>query len=159
MKMKTLKSNRGSTLFVVLFFLVVLSLFAGAAFNYSSGTATLGDRSTIMTQGYGVADATMELVYARWRQILKTTDQNVSAHALVNASENSLGRDISAVDLSALGIPAGFLNLPTGFAPTVTLIVVVVLGELYTHVQPKTRTMILQPSNPADEPDINANNA
>ncbi len=117
MKMKTPQSNRGSTLFAVLFFMVVLSLFAGAAFNYSSGTAMLGDRSTIQTQGYGVADAAMELVYARWRQILKTTDQNVSAHALVTPAENSLNMDITVVDLPSLGIPSWLLEFAGGFCP------------------------------------------
>jgi hypothetical protein len=131
MKMKTLKSNRGSTLFVVLFFMVMLSVFAGAAFNYSSGTAILGDRSTIMTQGYGIADGAMELIYARWRQILRATDQNVGALALVTPTQNSLGIDITAVSLTDLNVPAGYLNLPTAWAPTVSITVLDVYGVPY----------------------------
>ena len=62
-----IRRDRGNTLFVVLFFIVVLSSFAGAAFNYTSGTAAVGQRSTQMTLGYGVADAAMEFTAAESR--------------------------------------------------------------------------------------------
>ena len=67
-----IRRDRGNTLFVVLFFIVVLSAFAGAAFNFTSGTALAGLRSTQMTLGYGVADAAIETVYSRWRAIVQT---------------------------------------------------------------------------------------
>ncbi len=154
MKMKTPKSNRGSTLFAVLFFMVMLSLFAGAAFNYSSGTAMLGDRSTIQTQGYGVADAAMEIVYARWRQILKTTDQNVSAHALVTPGENSLNMDITVVDMVGLGMPTDFLNLGAGFSPRITIQVLDVYGKTFDVAYP-----VLPGPNPVAPPGVDITTA
>src|SRR5215475_5918009 len=129
MKKTNSRYNRGSSLFAVLFFLVILSIFAGAAFEYSSGTAGMGNRSMLQTQGYGAADAAMELVYARWASVVKGTNLNVSAHALVTPSENSLGIDITSLTFANLGMPTGFLNLPSTFTPAVTIQVIDVYGK------------------------------
>src|SRR5262249_50955118 len=111
--------NRGSTLFAVLFFIVVLSAFAGAAFTYTSGTATVGQRSSQMVLGYGVADATMELVYSRWRAIVAAhTTKNLTTAVFVNPTSpyNNLSRDITIVSMADLGFPTGYLNLPDTIA-------------------------------------------
>ena len=116
--MKT-RRERGSTLFVVLFFIVILSAFAGAAFTYTSGTATAAQRSTQMTLGYAVADAAMETVYSRWRAIMQAhTTKNLNANVFITPTSayNSLGRDITVVTLAGLGFPAGYLGLPASIA-------------------------------------------
>src|SRR5450432_2986453 len=138
-------SKRGSTLFAVLFFIVVLSAFAGAAFTYTSGTATVSQRSTQMVLGYGVADATMELVYSRWRAIAAAhTTKNLTSAVFVNPTSpyNNLGYDITQVTLANLGFPAGYLGMPTVIADstlplgttagTVTIQLVDVYGVAYT---------------------------
>ncbi len=113
-------SQKGSTLFVVLFFVAILSVFVGAAFNYTSETASLSQRSIQLTMGYGVADAAMELVYTRWRSIAKTNSHtSLGAVAFIdptNASNRTAisgGKDITLVSLRDLGIPGGYLGLPT----------------------------------------------
>ena len=118
------RSTRGSTLFVVLFFIVVLSAFAGAAFNFTSGTAGISQRSTQMTLGYGVADATMELVYSRWRSIVAShTAKNLTSVVFTNSASpyNSLGIDITKVQVSDLGFPADYLNLPATISDSTAL--------------------------------------
>ncbi len=113
------RRNRGNTLFVVLFFIVVLSAFAGAAFNFTSGTASAGLRSTQMTLGYGVADAAMETVYSRWRAIVQAhTTKNLNARvftdpsSVYNRTVFPSGKDITVVTLTDLGLPSGYLGLP-----------------------------------------------
>ena len=113
------RSNRGSTLFAVLFFIVVLSAFAGAAFTFTSGTAGVSQRSTQMTLGYGVADATMELVYSRWRSIVAShTSKNLTSVVFTNPTSpyNSLGIDITKVLVTDLGFPSDYLGLPPTIA-------------------------------------------
>ncbi len=138
-----IRRNRGNTLFVVLFFIVVLSVFAGAAFNYTSGTASAGLRSTQMTLGYGVADAAMELVYSRWRAIVASqTNKNLNAKVFIDPTSvyNNLGIDITNVTLSRLGLPPGYLGLPDTLydfsslstsAGMITIRTVDVYGRLY----------------------------
>lgn len=114
-----LNRERGSTLFVVLFFIVLLSAFAGAAFNYTSGTAAAGQRSTQMTLGYAVADGAMETVYSRWRAIMQAhTTKNLNARVFITPTSiyNNLNRDITVVTLLDLGLPAGYLGLPASIA-------------------------------------------
>ncbi len=138
------RSNRGSTLFAVLFFIVVLSAFAGAAFTFTSGTATVSQRSSQMVLGYGVADATMELVYSRWRAIVAAhTTKNLTSQVFVNTGSpyNNLGIDITKVTMADLGFPTGYLGLPDTIsdstaalgttAGTVTIQLVDVYGVAY----------------------------
>lgn len=134
--------ERGSTLFVVLFFIVVLSAFAGAAFNYTSGTAAAAQRSTQMTLGYAVADGAMETVYSRWRAIMQAhTTKNLNARVFITPTSiyNNLNRDITVVTLLDLGLPAGYLGLPATIADpavadragTITIRTVDVYGRPY----------------------------
>ena len=101
---------------MVLFFIVVLSAFAGAAFNFTSGTALAGLRSTQMTLGYGVADAAIETIYSRWRAIVQAqTAKNLNANVFINSASiyNNLGMDVTKITLSNLGLPSGYLGLPS----------------------------------------------
>ena len=109
------RSNRGSTLFAVLFFIVVLSAFAGAAFTFTSGTASVSQRSNQMVLGYGVADATMEMIYSRWRAVVAShTTKNLTSQVFTNPAspQNNLGIDITKVTMADLGFPSGYLGLP-----------------------------------------------
>ncbi len=133
------RSQSGNTLFVVLFVVAVLSIFAGAAFNYTSGTANVSQRSTQMTLGYGVADAAMEVVFSRWRAIVSSyTNKNLNAAVFVDPSGtpnyNAVNRDITRVSLSDLNLPAGYLGLTNDVnAPLgkITIQTVDVFGRLY----------------------------
>ena len=146
-----IRRDRGNTLFVVLFFIVVLSSFAGAAFNYTSGTAAVGQRSTQMTLGYGVADAAMELVYSRWRAIVQAhTSKNLGSTVFIDGGNvyNALGRDITVVLLSDLGMNPGYLGLPASIANpadlaaagTITIRTVDVFGRVYGTYGPDGRS-------------------
>ncbi|MBS0657690.1 MAG: hypothetical protein JSR82_05500 [Verrucomicrobia bacterium] len=107
-------SARGSTLFVVLFFMALLSVFVGAAFSLTSNTATATNRSTQMTLAYAVADSAMELVFSRWRSIVSfNTNKNLNAAVFITGDSplNSETKDITVVTLSDLGLPAGYLGL------------------------------------------------
>lgn len=130
-------SARGSTLFVVLFFMALLSIFVGAAFSLTSNTANIGNRSTQMTMAYAVADGAMELVYSRWRSVVSfSTNKNLNARVFIEPSSvyNSESKDITQVTLADLGLPAGYLglsNTTTDTLATVTLQTVDASGRLY----------------------------
>lgn len=111
--MKT-RHTRGSTLFVVLFFIAVLSVFVGAAFNLTSSTANMSQRSSRMTLAYGVADGAMELVYSRWRSIVQhhtTRNLNAAVFTTGTTGYNILNYDITKVSPNDLQLDPGYLDL------------------------------------------------
>jgi hypothetical protein len=81
-----MKSNRqASALLLVLFVVAITATLIGAALSWSTSSSLVSQRATQLAVGYSALDGAQELMFARWRDIMRCNPtQDFSAQDLIN---------------------------------------------------------------------------